>query len=72
LCVWSLVIAAVVIVVVNLTVARLPTMPPADGKYISLQARRMGDELHHVDHNPRMAMGPVLWIAAVLGFVGCA
>jgi hypothetical protein len=37
LCVWSLVIGAVVIVLVNLTMARLPTMPPADGKYISLR-----------------------------------
>ena len=42
LCVWSLVIAAVVIVVVNLTVARLPTMPLADGEYISLR----GKEIH--------------------------
>src|SRR6476660_9794962 len=45
LCVWSLVIAAVVIVVVNLTVARLPTMPLADGKYISLR----GKEIHYVE-----------------------
>lgn len=45
LCVWSLVIAAVVIVVVNLTVARLPTMPSADGKYISLR----GKEIHYVE-----------------------
>jgi hypothetical protein len=39
---------------------------------LAAQARRMGDELHRVDHNPRMAMGPVLWIAAVLGLLGCA
>jgi len=39
---------------------------------LAAQARRMGDELHRVDHDPRMAMGPVVWIAAVLGFVGCA
>jgi hypothetical protein len=45
LCVWSLVIGAVVIVVVNLTVARLPTMPPADGEYISLR----GKEIHYVE-----------------------
>jgi pimeloyl-ACP methyl ester carboxylesterase len=45
LCVWSLVIAAVVIVVVNLTVARLPTMPRAEGKYISLR----GKEIHYVE-----------------------
>ena len=44
-CVWSLVIAAVVIVVVNLTVARLPPMPPADGKYISLR----GKDIHYVE-----------------------
>jgi len=24
---------------------------------LAAQARRMGDELHRVDHNPRMAMG---------------
>jgi pimeloyl-ACP methyl ester carboxylesterase len=45
LCVWSLAIAAVVIVVVNLTVARLPTMPPADGKYISLR----GKDIHYFE-----------------------
>jgi hypothetical protein len=45
LCVWSLVIAAAVTVVVNLTVARLPTMPSADGKYISLR----GKEIHYVE-----------------------
>src|SRR6478672_6950475 len=43
LCVWSLVIAAVVIVVVNLTVARLPTMPSARRQVH--QPARQGDSL---------------------------
>src|SRR6185503_19297982 len=45
MCVWSLVIAAVAIVVVNLTVARLPKMPPADGNYISLR----GKDIHYIE-----------------------
>src|SRR6185436_15568118 len=45
LCVWSVVIAAVVMVVVNLTVARLPTVASADGKYIRLR----GKEIHYVE-----------------------
>lgn len=45
ICVWSMVIAAVATVVVNLTVARLPTMPPADGKYISLR----GKDIHYIE-----------------------
>lgn len=45
LCVWSLVIASVVIVVVNLTVARLPTMPPTDGKHIILR----GKDIHYIE-----------------------
>jgi hypothetical protein len=39
---------------------------------LAAQARRVGDELHRVDHDPRMAMGPVVWITAVFDFVGCA
>jgi pimeloyl-ACP methyl ester carboxylesterase len=44
-CVWSLVVLLAVMVVVNNTVARLPPMPPADGKYISLQ----GKEIHYTE-----------------------
>jgi hypothetical protein len=39
---------------------------------LAAEARRMGDELHRVDHDPRMAMGPVVLITAVFDFVGCA
>jgi len=45
MCAWSLAIAAVAIVVVNLTVARLPTMLPADGNYISLR----GKDIHYIE-----------------------
>src|SRR5690349_4178982 len=45
ICISSLVIAAVEITVVNLTVARLPSMPPAGGKYISLH----GKDIHYVE-----------------------
>lgn len=45
ICISLLVIAAVAITVVNLTVARLPTMPPAEGKYISLR----GKDIHYVE-----------------------
>jgi pimeloyl-ACP methyl ester carboxylesterase len=44
-CVWSLVVLVVAVVVVNNTVAKLPSMPPADGKYISLR----GKEIHYVE-----------------------
>lgn len=49
LCVWSLVAAAIGIVVFNLTAARLPAMPQADGKYISLR----GKEIHYVEQPGR-------------------
>jgi pimeloyl-ACP methyl ester carboxylesterase len=45
LVVWSVVVLLVALVVVNLTVARLPAMPPADGKYISLH----GKEIHYFE-----------------------
>jgi pimeloyl-ACP methyl ester carboxylesterase len=45
LIVWSVVVLLVALVVVNLTVARLPEMPPAGGKYISLH----GKEIHYFE-----------------------
>ncbi len=45
LVVWSVVVLLVALVVVNLTVARLPEMPPAGGKYISLH----GKEIHYFE-----------------------
>jgi len=45
LVVWSVVVLLVALVVVNLTVARLPAMPPAEGKYISLH----GKEIHYFE-----------------------
>ena len=45
LCVWSLVVLLVGITLANNTVAKLPSMPPADGKYISLH----GKEIHYVE-----------------------
>ncbi len=45
LVVWVVVVLLVALVVVNLTVARLPGMPPADGKYISLH----GKEIHYFE-----------------------
>lgn len=45
LVVWSVVVLLVALVVVNLTVARLPAMPPAGGKYISLH----GKEIHYFE-----------------------
>jgi pimeloyl-ACP methyl ester carboxylesterase len=39
LVVWSVVVLLVALVVVNQTAARLPQMPPADGKYISLHGK---------------------------------
>jgi len=39
------VVLLVALVVVNLTVARLPEMPPADGKFISLH----GMEIHYFE-----------------------
>src|SRR6476619_1209203 len=45
LVVCSVVVLLVALVVVNLTVARLPEMPPADGKYISLH----GKEIHYFE-----------------------
>ena len=44
-CIWLLVVLVVVVVVVNNTVAKLPSMPPADGTYISLR----GKEIHYVE-----------------------
>lgn len=43
----SLVLVLVVIVVANLTVARLPEMPPADGEFITLR----GKEIHYVEQD---------------------
>ena len=43
--VWSVVVLLVALVVVNLTVARLPEMPPAGGEYISLH----GKEIHYFE-----------------------
>lgn len=43
--VWSVVVLLVALVVVNLTVARLPEMPPAGGRYISLH----GKEIHYFE-----------------------
>jgi pimeloyl-ACP methyl ester carboxylesterase len=45
LVVWSVVVLLVALVVVNLTVARLPAMTPADGEYISLH----GKEIHYFE-----------------------
>ena len=44
-CIWSLVVLLVAITVVNNTVAKLPSMPQADGKYISLR----GKEIHYAE-----------------------
>src|SRR5262249_48883942 len=43
--VWTVVVLAVVLTAVNLTVAKLPPMPAADGKYISLR----GKEIHYFE-----------------------
>lgn len=43
--VWSLATMVVVLTVVNMTVAKLPPMPAADGKYISLR----GKEIHYIE-----------------------
>jgi pimeloyl-ACP methyl ester carboxylesterase len=45
LVIWSVVVLLVVLVVINLTVARLPEMPLGDGKYISLH----GKEIHYFE-----------------------
>ena len=45
LVVCAVVVLLAALVVVNLTVARLPAMPPADGKYISLH----GKEIHYFE-----------------------
>ena len=42
---WLVAVLIVVVVVVNNTVAELPAMPPAKGKYISLR----GKEIHYVE-----------------------
>lgn len=42
---WTLAVLAVVVVVVNLAVVRLPAMPPPDGKFISLR----GKEIHYTE-----------------------
>ena len=55
LVVWSVVVLLVALVVVNLTVARLPGMPPADGRYISLH----GKEIHYVEQ-PAQAVAVVM------------
>jgi len=46
---WTLAVLIVVITVVNLTVAKLPPMPSAGGKYISLR----GKEIHYVERPGR-------------------
>ena len=45
-CVWSLIVLVIAVVVVNNTVARLPSMPSAEGKYISVR----GKVIHYVEH----------------------
>jgi len=45
-CVWSLIVLVIAVVVVNNTVAKLPSMPSAEGKYISLR----GKDIHYVEH----------------------
>lgn len=45
LVVWVVVVLLVALVVVNLTIARLPGMPPAEGKYISLH----GKDIHYFE-----------------------
>ncbi|RDH77467.1 alpha/beta hydrolase [Mycolicibacterium moriokaense] len=44
-CVWSLVVVIIAVVVANNTVAKLPAMPAADGKYISLR----GKDIHYIE-----------------------
>lgn len=44
-CVYSLVVLLVAVVVVNNTMAKLPSMPPADGTYISLR----GKDIHYFE-----------------------
>src|SRR5262245_36512792 len=43
--VWSVVVVLAVLSIANLTVAKLPPMPQADGKYISLR----GKEIHYAE-----------------------
>jgi hypothetical protein len=47
---WSVVVPLVALVVVNLTVARLPEMPPASSKSISLH----GKEIHYFERPDRV------------------
>ena len=42
---WSMAVLVAVLMVLNLTVATLPPMPPADGKYISLR----GKDIHYFE-----------------------
>jgi pimeloyl-ACP methyl ester carboxylesterase len=42
---WSLVVFVAVVTAVNLTVAKLPAMPPADGHYITLR----GKDIHYFE-----------------------
>ena len=44
-CVWSLVVLLVAMTVVNNTVAKMPPMPSAEGKYISLRDK----EIHYFE-----------------------
>ncbi len=60
-CVFSLVILLVVMIVVNNTAAKLPSMPPADGKYISLH----GKEIHYFEQPGRGV--PVVMIHGLPG-----
>ncbi|BBZ64453.1 alpha/beta fold hydrolase [Mycolicibacterium monacense] len=54
-CLWSLALAAIATVVVNLTVAELPPMPAAEGRYISVQGR----DIHYVER-PGQGMSVVM------------
>jgi hypothetical protein len=60
-CVSSLVVLVVVLTVANLTVAKLPVMPEADGKYISLR----GKEIHYFEQLGRGV--PVVMIHGLPG-----
>lgn len=46
-CLWLLTLAAIATMVVNLTVAKLPPMPAAQGRYISVQGR----DIHYVERS---------------------
>ena len=60
-CVWTLVVLFVAVVVVNNTVAKLPSMPPAEGKYISLRGKQI-----HYEEQPGQGV-PVVMIHGLPG-----